>query len=133
MKQLAIILISFTLFACPKSPEPDKMQFDGKYMFSVKDHEVGNYGAMDFLFTFRDQGNRVEVKAIDEFNDDPNVGTATVDGDTFTIAKHIEDKYDTRNISITVTNKDGFLWMVYDVEFTQASGDFHWEGNLIKQ
>lgn len=139
MKKLLLFVFSLTTFiSCKDSssdnPKPTGIsQFTGKYSFSVKDREVGDYGAMDFLLTFTDKNGKLNVNSVDEFTDPSDMGLATVNGNSFTVKQHIDANYDTRDITITVTNKDGFLFMEYDVDFTQATGDFYVEGVLKKQ
>ena len=136
MKKLILISILVVyLLGCKKSdnPFPEKTVFSGKYSYSVKRGQVGNWGAMDILITLTTKDGKVNVNVVDDFADPESMGTGAIVGNTLTAKQHVEAKFDTRDITLILTNEKGFLKMVYDVDFTKSSPDFHIEGVLTKQ
>lgn len=133
-----IILFSFlavSIFGCKKSsdPSPSESAFSGKYSLSVKKGQVGNWGAMDILITLTQKDGKVNVNVVDDFVTPEDMGEGIVTGNTLTAKQHVESNFDTRDIVIKITNDGGFMKMVYDVDFTKASPDYHVEGVLTKQ
>lgn len=128
-----ILLLSLTLFACPsgKDPNPaEKDVFTGKYFYAAKDHESGDYGAMDLIITV-DGKNGITV--VDDFADPAFMGTGRVDGRSLSIDQHVEANYDTRDIKLVLINDSGIMRFTYNVDFTNATGDYNIEGILTKQ
>lgn len=131
--KLFIFLLSFTLFACPSGKDPDPIEnndFAGKYFYAAKDHESGDYGAMDLIITV-DEKNGVTV--VDDFADPSFMGTGKVSEESLSVEQHVEDNYDTRHIKLVLTRDSGVMRFTYDVDFTQATGDYNIEGILTRQ
>lgn len=131
MRHIYLFLL-ITAISCKNDsdPSPESASFAGQYFYAAKHHESGDYGAMDLIISVSDK-NQVNIQ--DDFADPADLGAGKVSGSTLTATQHVESGYDTRDITLTMTKEGNIMKFIYNVDFTQASGDYHIEGILTRQ
>lgn len=132
MTRYILLFFIAAVFSCKNDdpvPASDE-SFEGEYFYAAKKNESGNYGAMDIIITVSDKNN---VRIEDDFADPADLGPGKLSGNTLTAKQHVDAGYDTRDITLAMTRTGNVTKFVYDVDFTEASGDYHIEGILTKQ
>lgn len=134
MKHLCLFLFLFAISCKKDSPvKEDDQSFIGQYFYAAKDKEGGMDGPMDIIISVTVNNGKHFINIEDDFADPSDLGEARVSGNVLTATQHVDDGYDTRDLTLTMTKEGSITKFVYDVDFIQATGDFHIEGILTKQ
>ena len=136
MRKILFFLTLLTVVSCKKDSDPaptTNSGFAGKYFYSVKEHQVGDWGAFDIIITVTEKSGKYNVNVVDDIVDPTDMGEAVVSGNTLTVKQHVHAGYDTRDITLSITNDDGIYRLEYEADFTEASGDFYLNEIITKQ